>query len=100
MDDLTAMKGPGKLIATLISDHVTTTQLLRFADGSVGISHDGAFVGAWEAGQTDECFETFLALGGARQGVGAIVLRLRDEVLRQSGLAEANVTVDSLAEQN
>ena len=83
MDEISAMKGAGKLIATVASRH-STTKLMMYADGSYGIMLNDRIAGTWEPVDQAQCFDTFLAISGAKTGLSAVVLRVHDHPLRTS----------------
>jgi hypothetical protein len=83
MDEIMAMKGRPRLIATVASSQATT-KLVGFADGSYGVIQNDRFAGMWEPQEQGECFETFLSISGARSTLSAVVLRVGDGAARAS----------------
>jgi hypothetical protein len=79
---MNAMKDPGAVVIAFQLTPQTTVNIVRYLDGTWGVTRAGATLGVWEIEDLDECFRVFAVEVGINDlhEAQTVLIRVRSAV--------------------
>jgi hypothetical protein len=74
---MNAMKGPGAVVIACQLTAETAVNVVRYLDGTWGVTKAGVTLGIWETDELDECFNVFALQAGIKDPHAPLTVLLR-----------------------